>query len=163
VQCKHGGTDVELLETISARQGLGATWLIKCPNECQSKTFPTSSRQGRIFEVNRMATLGMRCIGRGHSSAEKLFSIMGLPPPVSHKPWAEHSKAIEEKCRELCEDMNYAAWDLKKVLQTEGSIEDCSAEQLKEKVIDTGVTIDGSWCSRGWSATDACIATIHFL
>ena len=37
---------------------------------------------------------------------------------------------------------------------------DCTREQLGEVVVDCGVTIDASWCSRGWSATDAVIAAI---
>ena len=37
---------------------------------------------------------------------------------------------------------------------------DCTCEQLGEVVVDCGVTIDASWCSRGWSATDAVIAAI---
>ena len=36
----------------------------------------------------------------------------------------------------------------------------CSREDLDNAVVDVGVTIDASWCSRGWTATDAVIAAI---
>ena len=36
----------------------------------------------------------------------------------------------------------------------------CSREDLDNAVVDAGVTIDASWCSRGWTATDAVIAAI---
>ena len=31
----------------------------------------------------------------------------------------------------------------------------CSHEDLYNAVVDVGVTIDASWCSRGWIATNA--------
>ena len=36
----------------------------------------------------------------------------------------------------------------------------CSCEELDNSIVDAGVTIDASWCSCGWSATDAVIAAI---
>ena len=36
----------------------------------------------------------------------------------------------------------------------------CSCDELDNSIVDAGVTIDASWCSRGWSATDAVIAAI---
>ena len=37
---------------------------------------------------------------------------------------------------------------------------ECWREELDNIIVDAGVTIDASWCSRGWSATDAVIAAI---
>lgn len=160
VCCKHcHGEDVEIIEDVNARQGLGTTMKIKCSNGCNESSFLSSKKKGRTFEINRLLTLGMRMIGRGHSSAERLLSILGLPLPVSNKPWAEYTRKIEEKARELCQkDMKEASLELKRELMDRGKR--CKDSQLQSEIIDTGVSIDGSWCSRGWSATNGCVATI---
>lgn len=152
VSCKFCGSSVQLLEENTKRQGLGTYWTIKCTNEdcnCNS-TFPTSSKSGKFFEVNRLAVLGFRSIGRGHSAAEKVFGIMGLPAPINHNSWAEHMNLIEGKSKDLLEkELDKANRELKEKL-----------EQGEARTVDTGASFDGSWCSRGWSATDACVAAI---
>lgn len=93
----------------------------------------------------------MCAIGRGQSAAEKLFSIMGLFSPVNHSRWAEHTKVIEEKVKELTqEELSEAALEVKESLQE---------DQSKPYAV-AGMPFDGSWCSRGWSATDACVTAI---
>lgn len=103
---------------LTSRQGLATQWAIVCENECcpghfTSSTFSTSEKSSRIYNINRLSVLGMCAIGRGQSAAEKLFSIMGLFSPVNHSRWAEHTKVIEEKVKELTqEELSEAALEV---------------------------------------------------
>lgn len=49
----------------------------------------------------------------------------------------------------LEEEMNDAAFEVKTILRDVGDIEDCSDEELREKVVTGGASLDGSWSSRG--------------
>ena len=58
--------------------------------------------------------------------------------------------------QELCD----AAFEVKKILRDVGDNEDCSDEELREKIINAGASLDGSWSSRGWTARDGMVAAI---
>ena len=88
---------------------------------------------------------------------------MNIKRPVSHKPWAEHTAILErETVQVLEEELTAPAWEAK-VTQWNLQLQDlgnCTDEELKKKVVDIGVTLDCSWSSRGWSATDALVAAV---
>ncbi|XP_031566223.1 uncharacterized protein LOC116301325 [Actinia tenebrosa] len=152
--CNFCGDEIEVLEDITTKHGLGAVWMIQCRNsECEgrslTKTFPTSPKSGH-FEVNRSVVLAVRSIGRGHSAAQKFCSIMGLPQPPNHSRWSEHSKVIQEKCKEILgEELQQSALELRDVHNAKN-----------DSTVDVGVSLDDSGCTRGWSATDACVGVI---
>ena len=56
-------------------------------------------------------------------------------------------------------ELNQVAFEVKERKFTLDLL-DCTREKLGEVVVDCGVTIDASWCSWGWSASDAVIAAI---
>ena len=97
----------------------------------------------------------------GYSAAQNFCSIMNLPNPISHKPWSRHTQAILKAAETLLEEeLNDAAFEVKKLLRKVGDIEDGSDEELREKVVDAGASLDGSWSSRGWSAHDGIVAAV---
>lgn len=100
--------------------------------------------------MNHASVLGLGTIGGGHVAASKLFSFLVLTPI---------NKKIKREAKTLLEvELDCAAFAVKQFKFSNGEIEvDCS---FKETVVDVGVTIDASWCSRGWSATDAVVAAI---
>ena len=163
VSCRFCHADVTLLENASSKSGLGSCWIVSCQNEdCPSRStnaaFNTTPR-GKGFEINRASVLGFRAIGRGHAGASKTLSFLGLKPIDKHY-WSENAKKIEAEAKNLLEnELNRAAFEVK---ESKFALDllDCTREQLGEVVVDCGVTIDASWCSRGWSATDAVIAAI---
>ena len=163
VSCRFCHADVTLLENVSSRSGLGSCWIVSCGNEdCPSRStnaaFNTTPR-GKGFEINRASVLGFRAIGRGHAGASKTLSFLGLKPIDKHY-WSENAKKIEAEAKNLLEnELNRAAFEVKERTFALDLL-DCTREQLGEVVVDCGVTIDASWCSRGWSATDAVIAAI---
>lgn len=75
-----------------SRNGLGEEWAFTCQDpECTShkftKSFHTSSKTSHTYYVNRVLVLGLRLIGRGHSAAERLLSVLNLPRPTTKNPW----------------------------------------------------------------------------
>lgn len=152
--CKEG-TVIFLQES---RTGLGNRWFMKCQNnDCgfTSLSFDTTSKQERIYDVNRSLVLGLRMIGRGFSAAKKLLSILNLPLPVSRGPWGNHTKALNEIVTKLLEeDLRQAGLEVR---QYQLNI----SEEFEENgVVNAGVSVDGSWSSRGWTARDGLVSVI---
>ena len=91
--------------------------------------------------------------------ASIFLSFLGLAP-ISKICWAAQTKTIKGEVRVILEEeLNRAARGVKEWTFSLGEL-NCSLENLDETVVDTGVTIDASWCSRDWTATDVVIAAI---
>lgn len=117
-----------------------------------------------MYEVNCAAVLAFRAIGKGFSAANKFCSIVNLPRPISKAPWTGHTKLFDEQATDLLEKvLERAAITAKEALIRAGDIEACSASELQKKICDVGVTLDGSWSSRGWCARDGIVAAISVL
>ena len=163
-ECKVG--ELQLKEDDTAVVGLAKKWSLQCKRvDCKAHKCPTrfhiSTKDSRFYSINRAVVLAFRAIGRGYSAAQKFFSILDLPKSVSRKPWSRHTKAIAQAAEALLEEeLNNAAFEVKCVLRRLGDIEDCTDEELRENITDTGATFDGSWSSRGWSARDGIVAAI---
>mgnify|MGYP006862603271 CR=1 FL=1 len=91
--------------------------------------------------------MGLRLIGRGHSAAERLMSV-NLPRPITKSPWALHTRVLEKAEGELLvKELSNAAKEVREFKFFNGLIS--SAERQEDKTINVGVSIDGSWSSRG--------------
>ena len=80
-------------------------------------------------------------------------------------PWAAHTKAIKDiACNILVQELENAALKVKHLKLANGDImavdDNASDDQLQEVVAEAGVSIDGSWSSRGWSVRDGDVAII---
>ena len=170
VMCHFCGSAAVNFEEVS-RTGLGAEWICRCKNlECPShhvvSSFHTTPKTNRFYDINREIVLGLRLVGRGYSAAQKILSVINLHGPESTASWTAHTKALEEAANELLEsELQNAALQVKRyklqIGQIENIIDDTiTDEQLKYIVVDAGVSIDGSWNSRGWSARDGMVAVI---
>lgn len=166
-ECKVG--ELELLEEQGSKVGLASKWILKCKCvDCKGHKFPTifhtSKKEGRYYDINRVAVMAFRSIGRGYSAAQKFCSIVDLPTTVTRKPWSQHTQAITKAASTLLEEeLGNAAFEVKRVLMKIGDIDECTEEELKQKVVNTGATFDGSWSSRGWSARDGVVAAISVV
>ena len=82
-------------------------WNLEClSKECKSKHVlerPITPKNGHYFQVNRAFVLALRSVGRGHSSAKKITSILNLNKPINSNHWKKHSTVISEKCEDLME------------------------------------------------------------
>lgn len=162
--CKKG--ELELLKDEKSRNGHGEVWILRCKvTDCKAHTnqtrFHTSPKNSRFYNINRAVVLAFRSIGRGWSAAQRFCSIVNLQNPISSNPWSRHTKAILQVAETLLEEeLNDAAFEVKKILRDVGDIEDCSDEELREKVVSAGASLDGSWSSRGWTSRDGIVAAI---
>ena len=130
----------------------------ECPSQETNSVFFTTPR-GKGFEVNQASVLGFRAIGRGHAAASKMFNSLGLKP-VTRNYWLKNTRKIQKEAKNLLEnELNRAAFEVKEYKFALDQV-DCTGEQLGDVVVNAGVTIEASWCSRGCSATDAVIAAI---
>jgi len=154
VGCRHCGSNGVILER-TLRNGIGEKIHLRCQNsDCilsQSPTeFTSTPKTNKYFEINRAEVLAFRIIGRGYRAARKVHSVLNLSHPVHRNPWSGHSKAIDEHAREsLEEELSLAASQLREYQGADS-----------ETMIDVGVSLDGSWSSRGWSARDGVVAAI---
>ncbi|KAK3703836.1 hypothetical protein QZH41_012449, partial [Actinostola sp. cb2023] len=161
VCCRFCNEDVEILENIASKQGLGSTWIINCTNsECSShftnSAFHTTEKD-RGFEINKAFVLGMRTVGKGHSAASKVCSFLGVKQ-INKQYWTEHANKIADEAKVVLEEeLTMAALEVKENKLLLGEL-DCQMET--DSVVDAGITIDGSWGSRGWSANDGIVAVI---
>ena len=152
-----------MLETLKGKSGLGSTWRISCSNkECPTKAtnapFNKTARE-KGFEINGASVLSFRAIGLGHSAAAKAFSFLGLKP-IDDQYWTEHTKRIELEAKKALEkELDKATFEVKEFKFAAGEV-DCSRDELPQTVVKAGVTINASWSSRGWSATDVVVAAI---
>ena len=117
VSCRFCQGDVDIMENVKSRNGLGSSWIIRCQNEsCPSQNTNsafTITEKGKGFEVNRATVLGLRSTGCGHAAALKFLSSLGLAP-ISKSCWAAQTKTIEGEVGVLLEEeLNKAACELK--------------------------------------------------
>lgn len=151
-----------------SRIGLGEAWTAVCLNkECDShvltKSFHSTPKNvnGRFYDVNRAFVLALRVIGRGYSAAEKLNSVLNIQHPVYKTPWSEHTKALEKAAQELLEEeLSNASLEVKRLKVDNGDLTLKEDEELSSCIADTGVSVDGSWSSRGWTARDGIMAVV---
>ena len=162
VTCRFCESDGVNFEEVACT-GLGAEWVCRCKNlKCSSHqvlaSFYTTPKTNRFYDINQEFVLGLRLIGRGYSAAQKVLSVLNLPRPVSNVSWTSHTKALVKAANELLErELKNAVLGVKQHQLENGDLDNSidgsiTVEQLMDVVVDAGVSIDGSWNSRGWSA-----------
>lgn len=151
--CKQCGGNLELLENVNYRKGLGTVWVFRCLESSCSRNehptqFHTSQKTSQIYDLNRTSVVGMRAIGRGASAAKKLFSIMNIEKPVGQKPWSSHTETLDDSVENVLDiELKKAAWESKTAQRQlkKNNLERLDDEKLREKVVDIGVSLDCSW------------------
>lgn len=134
----------------------------ECSSHHISRSFHTTPEENRI---NRGLVLGLRLIGRGHSAAERLVSVLNLPSPVGRALWSSHRKALLKAANKFLDtELLNAALEVKRFKIANGSLAvegtERSDQELRELVVEAGFSIDGSWSSRGWSARDGVVTAV---
>ena len=111
-----------------------------------------SKKNGRFFEHNRQFVLACRLLGRGHSAAKKITSILNMNKPISKVAWKKHMKAITEAAINVSNtSMNNAALEAEEYTLSTKYIPEGDA-LLSEDVTEVSVSVGGSWGSRGFSS-----------
>lgn len=82
---------------------------------------------------------------------------MNLPRPVSNVSWTAHTKSLEQAMSKLLERvLQNVVLEVEKYKLENGNLDanidsSITNQQLKDIVVDAGISIDRSWNSRGWS------------
>ena len=69
------------------------------------KSRPITPKRDSYFEISRAAVLAFRFIGKGHSGAKKVASILNIDKPINAHSWRGHTEALSE-CTEKLMDVN---------------------------------------------------------
>ena len=101
--CKYRQKGLELVENVSASPSLGRAWKLTCKSIKCKKNYAMTPKKYRYFIVNRMLNFALRCVGKGHSAAKKIISLMNLHTPISSQHWRKHTKALSNVTEVLLE------------------------------------------------------------
>ena len=107
--CKHCSGTLLLVEDAASSHGFGGMWNLTCekenylPNNLNAS--PITPKRNRYFEINRAAVLAFQSIGKRHSRAKKIASILNIDKPINAHSWRGHTEAISE-CSEKIIDAN---------------------------------------------------------
>ena len=108
-----------------------------------------------MYKINRRATLASRIIGKGRRGLHKFCSVVRLASPVCKQSFLEYTKYWEQLSKELCtESMKIAVENAKKLVREDEGL------HIDENIIDIPTMFDGSWNSRGWTASRVIVAAI---
>ena len=139
-------------------------WNLTCEKEnClfnSLKFRPITPKRDRYFEINRAAVLAFRFIGKEHSGAKKVESILNIDKPINAHRCRGHTEAISE-CSEKIMDVNskLKAHNAKSYLCKTGQL-NITENELNDHNVEISASFDGSWNTQGWSSrtgiVDAC-------
>ena len=109
-------------------------------NNCKDwkNEFTTSTKKCKKFDINYKTVCAIRCCGKGYQGLRRFLAIINHPPPMTEKNYRKISHSFTEAARAVAlKSTNNAAEDIR-----------CN----DDVVVDTGVSLDGTWQRRGFSA-----------
>ncbi|GFU86826.1 uncharacterized protein TNCV_1342711 [Trichonephila clavipes] len=108
--------------------------------------FSSSKKTLNCPEVNTRFVYGMRQIGKGFSAGFKLCGTLNLPR-LSKTAYTNHENKLMSVISEVSElSMQKAASELLVLHPT------------KNKIVECGISVDGTWQRRGYSSMNGCVA-----
>ncbi|GFW05138.1 uncharacterized protein TNCV_2904281 [Trichonephila clavipes] len=116
---------------------------------CCPRCFSRSSKKTlNCPEVNTRFVYGMRQIGKGFSAGFKLCGTLNLPR-LSKTAYTNHENKLMSVISEVSElSMQKAASELLVLHPT------------KNKIVECGISVDGTWQHRGYSSMNGCVAAL---
>ncbi|GFV78445.1 uncharacterized protein TNCV_1302971 [Trichonephila clavipes] len=110
--------------------------------------FSSSKKTLNCPEVNTRFVYGMRQIGKGFSAGFKLCGTLNLPR-LSKTAYTNHENKLMSVISEVSElSMQKAASELLVLHPT------------KNKIVECGISVDGTWQRRGYSSMNGCVAAL---
>ena len=102
---KHCGGKLLLCEDMVSSHGFRRMWKFECETDsCESNKLtyrPITPKRRHFFEIDRAAVLAFRLIGKGHSGAKKVASILNIDKPIDLHSWKSHTESISLQCEKL--------------------------------------------------------------
>ncbi|GFU36054.1 uncharacterized protein TNCV_4191531 [Trichonephila clavipes] len=110
--------------------------------------FSSSKKTLSCPEVNTRFVYGMRQIGKGFSAGFKLCGTLNLPR-LSKTAYTNHENKLMSVISEVSElSMQKAASELLVLHPT------------KNKIVECGISVDGTWLRGGYSSMNGCVAAL---
>ena len=133
----------------------GRMWKFECETDnCESNKLtykPITSKRSHFFEINLAAVLGFCLIGKDHSRAKKVGSILNIDKPINPHSWKSHTESVSLQCEKLLDEkLKEEALNAKLYLQNTGQLS--NLENAVNQNIDISGSFDGFCNSRGWSS-----------
>lgn len=158
VACPRCGHSLTLTET--KKQGMSFELNAVCNSEegCQWKhTFWTSKKKNkcRSFDVNRRSVYAMRRIGNGHEGLKRFLMLMNHPPPMHEKTYRKIGYKIYDGVKDVAECLMQEACD-----EVRSQSAGYTVKEDDSVVVDTGVTLDGTWQKRGFTSYNGAVMAI---
>ena len=131
-------------------------WNLTCEKEnClpnSLKARPITPKRNRYFEINCAAVLAFRSIGKGHSGAKKVASILNIDKPNNAHTWRGHTEAVSEFSEKITDvNLKLEAHNAKLYLCKTGQL-NITENELNDHNVEISASFDGSWNTRGWSS-----------
>jgi hypothetical protein len=159
--CQETGT-MFLEEDHQRKKGLASYLVLTC--ECgYEKEFYTSrtvdncnninttSKKGmKPFEINIRAVYGMRTIGADHASLEKFCGFINMPKPMTARNFIKISNNLRDAAKVVAQRSMMTAVNELRI----------KSNLNETDIIDTGVSVDGTWQRRGFSSLNGVVAVI---
>ena len=102
--------------------------------------------------------LACRLIGRGYSAASRLMSILDLDKTVTKISWLNHMTTLCNVAEEIAEgSMKKATIGAKEYMVKNRVLKVPPEADLSKRKMNTGVSVDGSWGSRGWASKQGIV------
>ncbi|GFT89656.1 uncharacterized protein TNCV_3137471 [Trichonephila clavipes] len=128
--------------------GLCSYFVIRCKHCDFYSGFSSSKKTLNCPEVNTKFVYGMRQIGKGFSAGFKLCGTLNLPR-LSKTAYTNHENKLMSVISEVSElSMQKAASELLVLHPT------------KNKFVECGISVDGTWQRRGYSSMNGCVAAL---
>ena len=148
--CKHCGAKLLLCEDVVSSHSFGRMWKFECETDsCESNKLTYRSitpKRSHFFEINRAAVLVFRLIGKGHSGAKKVASILNIDKPINLHSRKRHTESISLQCEKLLDEkLKEEALNAKLYFQNTGQLS--NLENAINQNIDISTSIDESWNS----------------
>ena len=148
-----GESSLLFMEDEIYRKGCASSLRLLCENCGWIYSFYTSKQQGKRSEVNRRIVYSMRTLGKGHTGAKKICSLMNMPPPPAPNNYAKISKVITTCLQSIAKESISKAAEEIRILKGQN-------DPPVTEPVDCGVSFDGTWQKRGFSSRNGCVTAI---
>ena len=121
--------------------GLAFTFALSC-SDCDWKyEFCSSSEKSKIFDINYKTVYSMRRCGKGYQGLRKFLALINHPPPMTETDYRMINLKFSVAVRVVAmRSMNEAAEEVRRT------------QTHKDLMVETGVSVDGTWQRRGVSS-----------
>ena len=162
--CKRCSGTLLLVEDVASSHGFSRMWNFTCEKDNylsnSLKARSITPKRNRYFEINCAAVLAFRSIGKGHSGAKKVKSILNIDKPINAYTWRGHTEAISEYSEKIMDlTLKLEAHNAKLYLCKIGQL-NRKKDELNGHNVAISACFDGFWNTGGWSSrtgiVDAC-------